>query len=180
MTRNDLPDFVKQTVARPSNGYVIAEVGVYRGIYLDIYFPHFRNDMVFLADMWSSKGNWPAYRDSPGLVEAGYERIVRDYNLPNVHLLRMRSHLAARMFGEEVFDWVYIDASHTYEGAVLDIITWLPLVKRGGVISGHDFDPPATATDAADFGVEEAVRDMFEDNFRLTDESCFKSWYVIK
>jgi hypothetical protein len=45
---------------------------------------------------------------------------------------------------------VYIDANHLYEAVTVDIKTWLPKVKIGGILGGHDFNLQ---------GVRDAVRD---------------------
>ena len=37
------------------------------------------------------------------------------------------------------FDLVYIDASHWYDDVVNDINTWLPKIKNGGYLAGHDY-----------------------------------------
>jgi hypothetical protein len=37
---------------------------------------------------------------------------------------------------------VFIDADHTYESITSDIQSWLPKVKVGGIISGHDYNHP--------------------------------------
>jgi len=37
------------------------------------------------------------------------------------------------------FDFVYIDAAHDYASVSADIQAWLPLVKVGGIIAGHDY-----------------------------------------
>lgn len=37
-------------------------------------------------------------------------------------------------------DFVFIDAEHTYDSVKQDITAWLPLVKKGGYIGGHDYD----------------------------------------
>ena len=36
-------------------------------------------------------------------------------------------------------DFVYIDARHDYKGAMEDIKAWWPKLKKGGLLSGHDF-----------------------------------------
>ena len=37
-------------------------------------------------------------------------------------------------------DFLYIDASHDYEGVKQDIENWSPHVRPGGIIAGHDYD----------------------------------------
>jgi predicted O-methyltransferase YrrM len=45
----------------------------------------------------------------------------------------------ARLFEDEYFELVFIDADHSEESVSRDIVVWLPKVKRGGVIAGHDY-----------------------------------------
>jgi len=69
---------------------------------------------------------------------------------------RMRSKAAAELMASQgrTFDLVFIDAGHTYEECSEDIAAWLPLVKEGGVICGHDLCDGFP-------GVEKAVREHF-------------------
>ena len=55
------------------------------------------------------------------------------------------------------FDFVYIDGLHTYEGVKTDIINYLPLVKTGGVIGGHDYTKQIPHL----VGVYNAVNEIF-------------------
>ena len=36
-------------------------------------------------------------------------------------------------------DFVFIDADHCYESCSADIKAWYPKVRKGGVVSGHDY-----------------------------------------
>ena len=36
-------------------------------------------------------------------------------------------------------DFIYIDAEHTYEACKADIAAWWPLIRPGGILSGHDY-----------------------------------------
>lgn len=63
----------------------------------------------------------------------------------------------ASLYGERSLDWVYIDADHHYEPVCRDIDAWLPKVKPGGVLAGHDY------CDYPGFGVIQAVTERFSD-----------------
>lgn len=54
--------------------------------------------------------------------------------------------------GPGSFDFVFLDADHSYEGIVSDIACYLPLVRRGGLLAGHDYHWP---------GVQQAVDEYF-------------------
>ena len=46
----------------------------------------------------------------------------------------------ADAFESESVDFIYIDALHDYPAVKKDIETWWKKLRRGGVISGHDFN----------------------------------------
>lgn len=54
--------------------------------------------------------------------------------------LKMTSEQAADIIASESVDTVYIDADHWYASVCKDIRTWLPKIKVGGIISGHDYN----------------------------------------
>ena len=69
-------------------------------------------------------------------------------------------------------DLVYIDAAHDYDSVKQDILTWLPKIKKGGFIAGHDYryDP--------NIGVYEAVNDIFVNDYKIN--SFPDSSFIIK
>ena len=52
----------------------------------------------------------------------------------------MSTHEASRMVPDESFDFVFIDADHSDKAVTQDIDDWLPKVRKGGWIGGHDYN----------------------------------------
>src|SRR5207253_8367684 len=45
-------------------------------------------------------------------------------------------------FADASVDFVFIDAGHDFNSVCNDIRVWLPKVKPGGVLAGHDYEHP--------------------------------------
>lgn len=58
---------------------------------------------------------------------------------PNVVLRRLTSSQGAKLHEDESLDMVFIDANHSYEEVKKDIELWLPKIKKGGILAGHDY-----------------------------------------
>jgi hypothetical protein len=76
-------------------------------------------------------------RAFPGSV-AGLNSTISRNAATQVQLLRMVSAKAALLFPDEFFDFVYIDALHTYTMSKQDLIIWWPKVAPGGLFAGDD------------------------------------------
>ncbi|MCA9059326.1 MAG: class I SAM-dependent methyltransferase [Planctomycetaceae bacterium] len=73
----------------------------------------------------------------------------------SVEVLESLSVDAARLCRSRglVFDWAFIDADHNYAECRADIEVWSALIRRGGIIAGHDYWP-------VDAGVMDAVHEV--------------------
>jgi predicted O-methyltransferase YrrM len=92
---------------------------------------------------------------------------TKDYT--NIKTLKMTSDEGYDALKFNEWDFIYIDGLHTYEGVKTDIQNYLPLVKKGGVIGGHDYTDKIPHL----VGVYQAVNEMFG-----TPDKVFKdnSW----
>lgn len=70
-------------------------------------------------------------------------------------ILRGESCDMALQVNDKSADLIFIDADHSYQGCKKDIIAWLPKVKSGGYLSGHDYAHPDQGE------VKKAVDEMF-------------------
>ena len=69
----------------------------------------------------------------------------------------MPSVAAAKHYTDGFFDLVFIDANHDYEAVKADILAWMPKVKPGGLLLGHDY---YTTTANPHPGVRQAVKEL--------------------
>ncbi len=65
----------------------------------------------------------------------GYERNFTPFRGLSVEAAQVFQRLGVQV------DFVFIDADHEYESVRDDIRAWLPVVKTGGWIGGHDYCP---------------------------------------
>jgi len=115
--------------------FEIVEVGAYEGDATRIFSKYCL--IVTAVDPWKSgKGDITDRVD----MDKIFDRFRNNINgYPNIMIMRMDSLKAANQFDGDEFDMVYIDASHEYKDVKADIEAWLPRVKPGGWICGHDY-----------------------------------------
>lgn len=58
----------------------------------------------------------------------------------NIRVIRDYSQVCCDEFEDNSVDFIYIDGDHTKEGIERDIEKYLPKLKKGGVMAGHDYD----------------------------------------
>lgn len=99
------------------------------------------------------------------LVDPFEENSLYDIFLKNIepvkHIItpvRMDSVQASSRYEDRSLDFVFIDGSHLYEAVKADIQAWLPKVKLGGFIGGHDYNNSNEPLN----GVQKAVDEVFD------------------
>jgi len=91
-------------------------------------------------------------------------------------IIRETSVVAAKEFENQSLDFVYIDAIHSFEECYQDLVAWIPKVKRGGLVAGHDYNLNPMS------GVKRAlrkVRKKGEWTYYITPEPA-RSWFMWK
>lgn len=85
---------------------------------------------------------------------------------------------ASKDFEDNYFDFIYIDAWHSYESVKEDLNHWWPKLKVGGLMCGDDymdFDCPGECR----FGIIQAVEEFAEKNGLFLEilgkEDCFNT-----
>lgn len=102
----------------------------------------------------------------------GISNIEADFDTNTAHLYRnfekikALSHEAANLFEDNSVDVLFVDAGHSYESVKKDIISWLWKIKKGGIISGHDYN--------AWEGVNKAVNEILGTPDKIQNDCWFK------
>lgn len=165
------PNLYKAIVERCKNGSKIVEVGSWKGrstSYMSVEIYNSEKDIEFYCvDTWEGGPDHQGREELSELYNVFLNNMkpVEGYYIP----LRDTSLNVSKKFEDESLDFVFIDASHEYEDVKNDILAWLPKVKPGGILAGHDYYPEG----CYDWfpGVKKAVNECLN-NFE-TSENCF-------
>lgn len=155
------PELYERMVKRFPSGSTFVEVGSWKGMssaFMAVEIANSNKNIDFYCvDTWDGSIEHEQYGiDTSRLYDTFLDNMspVKKY----YKAIRAASLQAVKQFEDNSLDFVFIDASHEYQDVKDDIIAWLPKVKPGGVLAGHDYKNP-------DFpGVEKAVHEILPKN----------------
>lgn len=156
------PRMYKDIATNLSDGSIFVEVGTYEGKSLAYY----------IVEMINANKYHKVY----GIDSFTFENLKDNFDrnmaplLGHFRIITAISWEAPKFFKDASIDAVFIDADHVYESVKKDILAWLPKVKKGGFISGHDYCDEHP-------GVIKAVNEIFGNEkvcFDYIDELCWK------
>ncbi len=162
-----------------SSGYAhMAEVGVERGAYSETLLAQWPDLHLTCVDAWAA---YPGYREH--VTQAKLDRFYAETQQrlapfrDRCDIVRMFSTDAAANYRDEAFDVVYLDANHTLPSVIADLAAWLPKVRVGGMIAGHDFG--RSSVGHVREAVEAWTRAYGITDWHVTDERS-PSWFWVK
>lgn len=141
-----------------------AEIGVKLGKYSEWLLDNWRGARLISIDPWLEDAP-ESYRDRANVAQAEQDRFHREtverlarFGDRSV-VWRTTSVEAAAGVPDGSLDFAYIDARHDYASVLEDLEAWLPKVRPGGIIAGHDYVDGELVQ--GDFGVKPAVDEFF-------------------
>ena len=113
------------------------EVGVYKADHAENLLSIWKGNKLYLVDAWQpipdKKVNWSDFDEAYQITK---NKLGSN---PRVKIIKELSADAVKLFPNNFFDFVYIDADHTYDGVMADIESWRHKIKSGGILCGHDY-----------------------------------------
>jgi hypothetical protein len=155
---------------------VVAEIGCAEMLFSRDILDTWKVSKLYLVDNWgkiegqtgdgNAENEWhhKNYNDGLKRIEPFKDRAV---------ILRGISWDQAVNVPDESLDCVYIDCCHAYECVKRDLAAWIPKVKKGGVIAGHDIANSA-------YGVLQAVNEITTEWTLIPENGLDASFYFIK
>lgn len=181
-------------------GIKIVEIGSWKGNSAAILAKSVANyhGSVFAVDNWLGEGSSIQHQHAKTVdVYSIFKNNMIALGLWDVvHPLVMDSQTASDIFADGILDLVFIDGDHRYEFIKKDISSWLPKLRDGGILCGHDCEGYYLRYSEEDKkmieehlgdnhiqglghpGVIKAVYEYFQDNYSIMPNSAI--WYHVK
>jgi len=180
--RNDIAHLFKHL------GFKVgAEIGVDRGYYSKTLCQANPGVKLYCIDPWEVYEQYVDIR-SQAQIESNYlhtQRLLKPYDCT---IIKKTSREAVKDFAPSSLDFVYIDGNHKFEYVKEDLDLWSKVVRKGGIVSGHDYKPQRRGRTSAGkmpiVGVGQAVDLYVEENniktLFLTVRKGDSSWFFVK
>jgi predicted O-methyltransferase YrrM len=120
--------------------FVMAEIGSFQGVSTMLFAMHVQKIYSIDCYVVPPTGRIPSHDQL--FIDAEKLFIERTKDIENIIKVKKTSVEAAKDFPDQMLDCVYIDAEHDYNSVKTDVSTWKHKIKKGGILSGHDFMLP--------------------------------------
>lgn len=169
--------FVSLVEENAKEGMVVAELGVFDGATTRYVLPTIKkfNGKYYAVDWFNGTDesylginhSEPYQNGVRHYYREGYDELVYPLFLNLIEetgcqdiciTIKEKTIDAAKFIPDKSLDICFIDAAHDYLNVKQDIETYLPKMKDGGIICGHDYD-----SDFSHRGVVLAVNEAFSD-----------------
>ena len=117
----------------------IVEVGVWKGDFSKQIWNISSPNLLVLVDSWKFdekvRGCAPQVSGEEPLNQNFFDQAKKDTydkfeNVQNVNILDLNSLEASSKYEDNFFDYIYIDAEHTYKAVTKDLEAWYPKLKK--------------------------------------------------
>jgi predicted O-methyltransferase YrrM len=137
----------------------IIEIGSYCGASAKIISDNFVHSTINCVDMWEKYiedcSTYDIDKQELELKEAEkiFDKVISVKK--NIVKNKTSSVEFSKKVLDKSIDFIYIDGNHQYSSVKEDLILWIPKIKNGGIVSGHDYEWPT---------VKQALNEVFHKN----------------
>lgn len=156
----------------PNNGSFV-EIGSWTGrsiCFFAVECANLKKDInIFCVDLWPDDINSLPFNNTIKNRYANgelYNTFLDNISsIKNITPIRSLSKDAVKIFDDHSIDILFVDGDHSYDAVLNDISLYLPKIKNGGIISGHDYNW---------ISVAKAVKKIFGTDFTIRGNCWIK------
>lgn len=134
--RKDINDGLLNLIEVLPKDIVMAEVDCYAGESTKLFMTSNKIKKMYAIDPWKNgyDNDDLASRSDMQLVEKTFDDNIRGYDV-----VKLKMEFSKSIEKLPLLDAIYIDGDHRYEVVLNDIKLAINIVKKKGIISGHDY-----------------------------------------
>lgn len=149
------------------NGGVFVECGAWLGKSSSyLCDKNHKNLQIYIVDTWAGASNELNSTQRLATQKDIYNIFLENMGTRKFAAIKKDGIEASNSFQDKSCDIVFIDMEHTYNAVKNDIKAWLPKVKAGGYIAGHDYTHLWQ-------GVVDAVNEIFDKHSIIVMGDCW-------
>jgi hypothetical protein len=170
----EFPDLLKEMGMKKG-----VELGVFAGEYSEVLMNRIPGLDLTAIDAWKIYKEYKDYKRNETMTNA-YNETKRRAEKMGFKILPEWSVEASKQFADESLDFIYIDSNHDFAHVVEDLNAWSPKVKKGGIISGHDFFESKDARYGVLYAVPAWCAYSQVPTFFVMTHDQVPSWFYVK
>lgn len=160
-----------------------AEIGVYKGEFSEILCLQNPDLKLYCIDPWETyESEDPEfYAQDQKALDEFYQEAKTRLSKYNCQIIKKASMEAIKDFKPGSLDFVYIDANHSYKNMAEDIDGWSKIVRKDGIVSGHDYGHFKHKD--RNLGTKKAINEYVEKHKKklfLVNRNFQTSWFFVK
>jgi len=134
--RQDNNDGLLELINQLPTDIVMGEVGCYAGESTRLFLKSGKVKKMYAIDPWENGYDErdPASKSDMVLVENTFDVNVKGYDV-----VKMKMSITEAIKDLPLLDVIYIDGDHQYDAVLNDITLAIDVVKKNGIIAGHDY-----------------------------------------
>lgn len=130
-----------------------------------------KNIDLWIVDSWLGSSNELNTSHKLATMKDIYQIFLDNMGSRKFNHIRGLSQDVNKFFADKSCDVVFIDMEHTYKAVKNDIQMWLPKIKSGGFLAGHDYMAKQWKED-----VQKAVHESFGDKINIISQGANACW----
>lgn len=139
---------ISKTAGRKDLGVLFRHLGYKRGAEIGVWEGRFSEQLclanpgvrLICVDPWKAYDDYGDPKNVQDRLDAAHRSARIRLQRFGCDIRQMTSTEAAGTVPDGSLDFVYLDGNHGKHYVLADLAAWVPKVRSGGIVSGHDFE----------------------------------------